>query len=324
MREGLNPSIPYNVKNPNPQFLMPDIFNDFGSATRRLFPLSSSRPPIGVNKFISYTHSLLPWEDGNQDYISEGAVLFGFKQQNATQGPETGDVTLSTANNIIRQFHEQYHALLREDRDNEEKDFRDLLERFGEDVLFEYDYALKHNLQSFLNKDEDRRRFYKLSLQKELRYLTRFGILSQFEFLGVVLRGGDNSMVANPYSREYSARLTNIAFVPAKRARVSNVWGGKRDVTFGSKLYLVLTQVPHPTNSSIDKMYQIVPVATRKARLPLRYVKDSHRWFVGSVDRPTPVSPSPVFMDKGIANRDPAAASNALASLPFVHIQVAV
>ena len=284
------------------QGFAPFLGNQSVRSAKPLVPLSSNVAYQTTNYRIVYQHTLVPWTDQSEFYVSPGALLFGDRYVEKDAMHYYSDFTLATLNSRLRDEWNRFHL-------NPDMDFQ-------EDVLNKPRVlaALSaYHSRSDLPFSADVKNLYEKATRAKYRHLTKVGILSCLNFLGVVQGRGDTS---DDHMREYEQdKISNISIITRGRALVGNIWGGPHLVTHGCQLYLVLTQ-------NKEGMFQVKPRATRGGRL--RTKPGDHVWYVGRVKYRADTAPSSHFVTVSSTNKDPVTAYRAVESLPRIEIDVRI
>lgn len=186
----------------------------------------SEVPQFQANVSITYSYSVYPWHDKTHQYIQQGMLVFVSKHVN--QKFKLYNMAPVWKLNIEARTH--YYTANNE------------FENVGDAEMAQFKELLKKHGEAGIHHDK---KFLALARKPEYRYLTKYGILSHWNFVGSVLSKGE-SQAPNAYLDMHSD--TDIVYVVGcvlgERARVGNIWGSRNTVKPGTKLFLILRRVP--------------------------------------------------------------------------------
>lgn len=222
-------------------------------------------PDFPTNTTISYSYAIYPWADKTHEYIQPGMLTFVSKHLN--QKYKLYNMAPIWKINIESRMHfhranDQYIP----QNNAELTEFKKMLKTHGEDALF------LRNTDS-----QDLKAFRNLAVKAEYRYLTKFGILSHWNFCGAVLSKGESTGPATFLDMHQDTdQMFVVGCALGERARVANIWGR---VQAGSKLFLILRRVR--TLKQENGEFQFVAYASRERDYPpshlTTYMDDSGR-----------------------------------------------
>jgi len=225
-------------------------------------------PQFLANVSITYSYSIYPWQDRTHEYIQQGMLAFVTRHIN--QKFKLYCMAPIWKINIEAKTHYVMANNQYENVGNAElAEFQGLLAQHGESVLGDYHSALRRgtlddNLRTI-------KRFYDLAQKPEYRYLTKFGILSHWNFVGSVLSKGESTGPATYLDMHSDTDIVYVVgCVLGERARVGNIWGGRSVVHPGTRLFLILKRV-ELANGKYGE-FQWVPYASRTREYPPRHM----------------------------------------------------
>ena len=241
-----------------------------------------------------------PWDDESERYIMPGMMAFCVKQWDQVEGT-TLILTLPKLNQVLQEAYNDFEELLN-DQDQRAIQFSGYLIKYGERALEQYHQQVKRGTLETIPKDisADLKNFHDMATQDHFCYLTKFGILSKIEYLGVV-NNTNRAISLEGYRQNNHYQQVNV--IMAKRAEVSNLFGCAENVTTGSILWLLLRRKPKTVQGEIKYAeFYVVPHGCKEKRhtrlLDVEYKDPSgdfvqgHHWTVGSVLIPGNSSPT--------------------------------
>lgn len=237
------PRTGYDVNLANGRVAFPIPSKTFGGGGAYTPPQYTSAPDFIANTYISYSYTIYPWADKTHEYIQEGMLIFLSRHINHKY--RLYNMAPLWKLNIEAKLHYNMAWNQFENANNTELiEFKRLLRELGEKSLEDYHTALVHNrVPKDINPDLVK--FHQLAKKEDYRYLTKFGILSHWNFGGVVLSKGESTGAAAYLDRHSETdTVYSVGVVIGERARTSNIWGSKAHIHPGSKVMLILRRVP--------------------------------------------------------------------------------
>jgi len=215
-----------------------------------LHPTSTASPEYTGDNSIVYTYTIYPWEDGTHRQIQEYMLVFignnldrEYKLYNMAP--------IYKLNILMREKFEEYKNP--RSRSDKAAELRGLLEIRGERGVKLAQYQTGNNEEIAPNSKQLR----DLVDSSEFAYVTRHGILKNWNFCGAVVSKGEATGAFSYIDHLDDSQMTSVVgVVVGQRARVSNIWG---KVAPGDRLYLILHR------KDTDSPFQWVPYKTRGA-----------------------------------------------------------
>lgn len=269
-----------------------------------------------TNETVGYSYVIYPYADKTHQMIQEGMLVFVSRHTDVRY-------RLYNMAPVFKMNSLQQEAYL-EFKNSTAPDavrFRELLARYGEQVLDDYHHATKNGLDA----PEELKQFYQLARKPEFTYLTKFGILNNWNFGGCVYSKGESTN-GGAYLDHHS--MTEITYVVglacAQRARTSNLWG---KLYPGDRVHLILTR-----NDSDSPFIWIPVIDYRPSFKSYSYTDASgrsckeHVVYVGLVTESVDRAPTQVNIDRAILKdgRNAKNGFDAYATLPFVMLQIRI
>lgn len=211
------------------------------------------------NDFIVAKFAAKPWlEDKSHLLIREGMLIFGTTELDPQIKDLSNIVSLSKMNEILYRQHHMFqeHARRIEDLNA----FNQLLDEYTEKQI-EGEFHRKMLGQTPNSDMADLMRGIHKSV---MRYQTKVGILTTWNFLGGVLTVSDATTGEDYYSMDGADKVVVVNAVMGKRCMLGNVWGGTNDggnVDVGSTLWLILKRRQKPDGTYGE--FQFFPYATK-------------------------------------------------------------
>ncbi len=207
-----------------------------------------------ANVAITHAYTIHPWADKTHEYIQQGMIVFLSRYVN--QRFRMHNMAPVWKLNIEQRLHYfKANNPYEDGADASMQEFQRMLKEYGEAGLEAYHKYRQDETGGELKK------FHMMALKPEYRYLTKFGILQNWNFIGSCQSKGE-SQAPNAYLDMHSN--TDIAYVVGcilgERARVGNIWGTRQHVKPGSKLFLILTRTRKGDNEFGH--FQWIPYAT--------------------------------------------------------------
>ena len=219
------------------------------------------KPHKKQNWSATHSYPLNPWADGSHEMLQPYHIGFVMRHLDAINRTHS-ILPLFRMNIELRERWMRWRtgpAMPGYEARPEEIRFRDLLEKLGEKVLEDYDFAKKNGLGWLGTGKADEqnvREFHRLATTTDFWPLTRFGILSYWNFLGVCHSKGEST---GPGAYLDMHDHTSIVYVAgmtiAGGARCYNYWGRKSESRVGSSAKLILKR------RARDAPYQWEPYA---------------------------------------------------------------
>lgn len=242
--------------------------------------------------FIQRQYMCSPYHDESNRLIMPEMLCFTVNYFD----PITNSVQVLTLSKVNQILHEHWEEFLESANSTtynfsqRNKDFYELLKKYGEQGLENYEYAERTGRD--VGELGELKRFRDMALEDDFHWLTKFGILRHIAFAGSVINTTRAVGLETMDMTEHSDHYTNVNVCLAKRARVANVFGPASRIKTGSKLWLVLKRKPHPSGYGA---FCIVPGGSHIQDYPLAgqlefddingRVARGHFWRVGVVLR---------------------------------------
>ncbi|MDB9801155.1 hypothetical protein OAB94_02135 [Flavobacteriaceae bacterium] len=275
-------------------------------------PRVSSLPFQDSDSTIQYVHPTTPWSDNREMFLSGGMIVYGVKT--TIDDGLFADMSLAALNSTFEQSKDFFDKMVKE-KDTESKKFDDFLKKKDGEKKLLYWSSLHSKGRDPTGVDDDYDKdMYALASQPVYNCLTRYGILTSYNYLGVSLTNNEATSLVDISSQMNQSHVTTVNIAFAKKVEVANIWGGKKVVRPGAHLYLQLTQ------DSIDKPYEIKPITSfRNARLQ---VNGDYVWYVGvvkyGINRYGPES----SIRKVISHSDPRQVFSAVSNLEKIEVNL--
>jgi hypothetical protein len=323
-------------------------------------PATSSLDKYTNNDFIVQQQVIHPWNDGSHLHIAEYQIVFCNRSLTDHDLQLYTTVSLAKMNEILDHAYATFEALSNNGDPNlddpECADFSRYLAKYGEDKLDEYHKIRKLRspieLDRYFNavgvaatERNEMKRFYELATNRAvMRYMTKLGILSNWNFFGVTVSvnratGQDEIDLA-----QQSERVTALGVIMAKKATTHNIFGENKDLVTGADTYLVLRRVQRRGNLGPGR-FEFVPYASRTQMSVPRHLSiysdgfflnsdgtsnktiprlvNSHIIPVGVVTQPAGRdAPEGIREMAAGLNGSPKTAFETIATLPTIQIQV--
>lgn len=216
------------------------------------------KPQYTTNTSIVYSYTIYPWKDRTHEYIQPGMCVFISKHINSKH--RVYNMAPIFKLNIEQRLHHHKATNPHQNTDPEIQTLRNLVEAHGEDILDNH-----KNLN--VTRDPTVGQMVRLASQEKCRYLTKFGILLGWNFIGSCLSKGESTGPAVFLDRhQHTDMVYVVGCVLGERARVGNIWGSRSTVHPGTKLFLILRRVLKADESYGE--YQWVPYATDSRDYP--------------------------------------------------------
>jgi hypothetical protein len=200
----------------------------------------STTTMFNTDSFISAMYATMCWEDGTHVLTQEYQLVF-VQRYNDYKTHMSIVVPIFKLNQLARDAFSQYRALC-DAGDVHALEFQAALRYYGEQALADYHIALRCGYETEMFEDLPdgltMRQFYERGIGDMYCYLTQFGIVNRWNFLGAVLSKCE-STGAGSYLDHHSATDTVyvMGVVLAKRAVVTNIFG---PAAVGSRVGLIL------------------------------------------------------------------------------------
>jgi hypothetical protein len=244
-------------------------------ASYGLPPSSSSVASFTSNDFIQHQHVIHPWGDGAHRNIAEYQIVFTQRTLTDHDLQLYTSVSLAKVNEILDQSYATFEALTDNIADPTLNDadcvkFKNYLDKYGEKLLEEYHQLRKKSSNTYLDAyvtdattRNELKDFYEMAINRPvLKYLTKLGILLNWNFIGVTLGVNRATTFDESDNAASSERVAVINTIMAKRATTHNIFGGIKDVITGADAYLILRRVQRRGNRGPGK-FEFVPYASR-------------------------------------------------------------
>ena len=286
--------------------------------------------------FIPQQFSCPPWLDESEKYMMPEMLCFAVNEP-TLDGSATVISTLAHTNQLLYNGYKDFEQMLA-DGDDDAGTFKNLLEIHGEQAIETYHQARKDpNLMATIGNVDGLQLLYTLATRDVFCYLTRFGILNKFSYLGSIINLNRATSNEDWDRTSYTEHYTVVNVCMAKRARLSNCFGPADLVTTGTKLWLMLKRKQRQTRDGLMyQEYAIFPGGTKMVERPLQqhhlhYLDASmramsgHVWPVGVVNVPAASPPSESVIaaaaNTGVAPSE-VNAYNAHALLPTIFVSL--
>lgn len=269
-----------------------------------------------TNETVGHSYVIYPYADKTHQMIQEGMLVF-VSRHTDVRYKLYNMAPVFKMNALQREAYLEFKGSSAPDAVR----FKDFLARYGEQALDDYHHAVKNGLGGA----EQLKDFYNLARKPEFTYLTKFGILNNWNFGGCVYSKGESTN-GGTYLDHHS--MTEITYVVglacAQRARTSNIWG---KLCPGDKVYLMLTR------EDADSPFIWVPFVNYRPSFKSSTYKDAsnrtcnaHVVYVGLVTESVEREPTQLHIDRAILKdgRNTKDGFDAYAVLQFVMLQIRI
>ena len=209
--------------------------------------LPNAPNPVTVNKhvgmpsnaYVTSSHALQPWRDGEQDLLREGQILFSGRSVSATGSDKLAKmVSMQHLNRICAQGYKRARQALESGQ---------LPEGINISAV-EFDGLREREIFEFLGKEHlippgDRVLLAACKLLKitHFKYLVPAGVMYHWSLFGAVNNMSKGNSPEAKTNRN-GADTVVVNAVVAKKVAISNNFGDARKVVEGSKIGLVMTR----------------------------------------------------------------------------------
>lgn len=187
-----------------------------------------------TNETVTHSYAIYPYADGTHELIQPNMLVF-LSRHNDIRYRLYNMAPLFKMNVLQTESFIEFRNASTPDA----LKFKAFLREFGEQALEDYHCALKRG-DVPTTTNEKLKAFYTLALKPEFIYMTKFGILQNWNFGGAVLSKGESTGAGAFLDHHASTAITYVVGLAcAQRARVGNLWG---KVEVGDQVYLMLTR----------------------------------------------------------------------------------
>lgn len=224
-------------------------------------PTSHGHITLKAFDFIQYQYTVGPWDDDSHLHMMPDMLVWTLNGLD----PDLDTHHVRALPQLNQQCVEAwtfFQDLVREG-DDEALEFQRFLETYGEDLLGQYINARnKDRLSAVERKKEgdapaenalfsgtgpkgedvasDLKRFYALHTKDTFCYMTKWGILHRWSFAGAIINVNRAVSLEIVDATREEDHFVEVNVGLAKRIRVGNVFGKLRQITTGSKVWVVL------------------------------------------------------------------------------------
>jgi len=278
-------------------------------------PTSSMAVDIKAMDFIQRAYMCAPYHDESNKLIMPEMMCFTVNYAD----PDTGSqqvLTLSKVNQIMHDEWDTFEKSIIEgsyEYNPKNKEFNDLLSKYGELGLNTYHIAMKEDKLDALQKSlegstkfGDLKRFHEMALEDDFHWLTVFGVVRHISFAGSVINTLRAVGLETMDMTRHTDHFTQVNVCLAKRGRVANVFGPMTRIMTGSKLWLVLRRKEKP-NGGVGSLV-VVPDGSNIYDYPLAgdleftdrngKITRGHFWRVGVVLRQGDSNPANISIQQ--------------------------
>lgn len=277
-------------------------------------------------EFISVGISALTdLEDGTGEIVfQEGELIFVVRRYNIGDGVQVL-LPLRKLNALSQRQWDTFimqsegDMLRNPQYDSEAAELRELMTKYGEQILCDYARARANGVLGQVFKGSntqaltDLDRYHHLALQDRFCYLTKFGFLRRVNYLGVcIFPGQAMSLPDSEYMNTHATdHQTTVTVGVAKRLKVVNCFGPNSRIMCGSRLWLTLTRKccgSKPGRAPQFGAFHVVPGGSNINDKPLEcehvYCDETgaqvsgHYWPVGAVINGSKNSPQPGTIER--------------------------
>jgi hypothetical protein len=301
--------------------------------------MSYGTPYFGDNDRIHQQYVIGPWPDRAHLNITQYQIVCCARRLDHDYNLYT-QVSLAKVQELLRSAWDTFEAA-RTNGDRDALEFRRFMVTYGEPMLEAYHRAARP-LASAADKlvlqgmDPaalgDLRAFYEMHSRPVFKYLTKLGILSYWNVLGVVVGVNRPTGVEAADDQASEDHVSVLANVVAKRAVTHNIFADNSDLPTGADAYLVLRRTLMRGNRG-PGAYEFVPYGTRARLRPPRYLSvyaDEGERLIDAHIIPLGVVTQPAGKDAPLGIRELSAgltgphraAFETIAALPTIHVQV--
>lgn len=191
-------------------------------------PTTMESVEMDSNVPISHTYSVIPWVDNTHRQLQPYMLVFATHYVNSKYQQLVNMAPIYKLNIEMQQHYYKYKNNL--NPPEEMTTFQTYLKEYGEQ-------GLEINLKPETPKITQ---FQQMAKSGDFMYLTKYGIMNKWNFLGVVSSKQESCAPNDELDYpEMIDSISSVGVVVGQTARVSNIWG---QVKVGEKLFLVLTR----------------------------------------------------------------------------------
>lgn len=285
-------------------------------------PLESEVVTLDSWEHLSFAYMAPSTLGDGSDLMIMSRMLVWIVKQHNLEDESTIVLTLAKLNSIMQN---EWNVFVRATTgspatnpyyDDEKYEFLGWLQRFGERSLEAYHYARVNQLRDkhghpLTDQYEERtggeiRTFYERAQQPGYCYLTRFGILSQVEFAGVVINTNRAETLLGLDTTAQSEHYLQVNVGYAKRVECAQQFGDHNTIQAGSRLWVTLTR--KRCAGGKFGAFVCIPGGSKQIPQPLEqdrcYADESghrcrgHVWFVGVVTDAADKAPSRTALER--------------------------